>query len=190
MNCEQVQKRIDAYLDGETLEDESRQLRRHVQHCPECSVRFGRLIEVGQSLSDLPDIAAPEGLVSGVLRELSARDTASPDGPLTDWGVRGAAWVLGATGAVATVGIVAAVVWILGLAPEWSGAIHAAGAALAGPGAACALWLVDIVVTVASACAQILAYGMLIDLALLAAALLALVAWRSKSQRGVGMVIL
>lgn len=166
MNCEQVARRIDDYLDGALGEDEGQLLAAHVSGCSECSARYAALMRTVAVLEELPAMEAPEELVPETLVRVPGRNVAM------------VGWALGLTGAAATAGIVVVVLWVLGQLPTWWAALGAWGRVLGGMAAQGALASAQVLTLLGEACARPLLYGLLIDVALLGASILVLVAWR------------
>ena len=61
MNCEQMTLLMSAWLDGELSELEEKQMKEHLERCPDCRVLMEQLQSLHTSFSDLEEIPAPEG---------------------------------------------------------------------------------------------------------------------------------
>ncbi len=179
MNCDQIALNIEAYLDGVLSEEESPRLTEHVATCSRCSARYAALLRAVAILGDLSDLSAPDELIPDVLQNLPAyRPGAifniSPDS------IARVEWALGLTGAVSTAAIIVALVWVVRQVPAWWNSLGAVGRVLAGLAVKCAVWAADAAAIAAAACGEPLMYGLLIDIGLLGAIVLVLMAWRKR----------
>jgi len=179
MNCDQIAVKIDAYLDGALSEEESRRLTEHVAACSRCSAPFAALLRAVAVLEDLPDLPAPDELISDVLQTLPAYRP----GAVFKVSARSVArveWALGLTGAVGTTAIIVALIWVARQVPAWWDSLGAVGRVLAGLAVKGAVWAADAATIVAATWGEPLMYGLLINIVLLAASLLVLAGWRKR----------
>ena len=112
MNCDQVAREIDAYLDGELSAAEAEQLAGHVARCSDCSARFGPLLRTVRMLQTMPELRAPRELLPEVLAHVPERSAARMG------------WTLGLTGAAASSALS---VWWASSQPGWEHWGRAAG---------------------------------------------------------------
>ena len=168
MNCDQVAREIDAYLDGELSAAEAEQLAGHVARCSDCSARFGPLLRTVRMLQTMPELRAPRELLPVVLSHVPERSAARMG------------WTLGLTGAAASAAIVFGLICLVGQLPTWLGALGAGGRFLGGMLARAVLSGVEILTMVAGACQGPLMWVLLINFALLGAGLLLLAVCRRR----------
>ena len=71
MNCEQMTLLMSAWLDGELSEVEERQMKEHLEQCPECRELMEQLQALHTSFSDLEEIPAPEGFADSVMERIA-----------------------------------------------------------------------------------------------------------------------
>ncbi len=181
MNCDQVPLNIDAYLDGGLCESESRRLTEHVSECSRCSVQFGALLRTVAVLQDLPELRAPDELIPDVLQTLPAYQP-SPAFKISTRSAARVEWALGVIGAVGSAAIIVALAWVVRQIPAWWDSLGAIGRVIEGLAVKGAVWAADAATIVAATCGEPLMYGLLIDVALLAAGLLALAVWRNRCR--------
>jgi anti-sigma factor (TIGR02949 family) len=71
MNCEEADRFLDAYLDGELEPDKRAELEQHLAGCPECKQQLDRLRRLRQFFTaSAPHYSAPPGLKGKVLAKL------------------------------------------------------------------------------------------------------------------------
>ena len=179
MNCDQTALKIDAYLDGDLSEEESHRLTEHVAACRRCSARFAALLRAVAVLEDLPDLPAPDELIPDVLQTLPAYRPGAIFNISAD-SIARVEWALGLIGAVGTTAIIVGLAWVVRQVPAWWDSLGAVGRVLAGLAVKGAVGAGESAAIVAAMCGEPLMYGLLIDVALLAAIALALVAWRRR----------
>ena len=75
MNCEQMTDLLSAFLDGELTTQEEKQVREHLEQCPECRALYEQLQTLHTSFSDLEEIPAPENFAQGVMSRIKAEQT-------------------------------------------------------------------------------------------------------------------
>jgi len=164
MNCDELTRRVDDYLDGELDAPTTEALHAHLDACADCRAQFGPLLEAVEGLEALPELCAPAGLIEGVMVRLPERDArreALPAGP---------AWALGIAGAAATALIAIATLWLAqGIALSWGEL--ARGLALGAQSLAESLGTaVSVASVIATAAGQPMAMALLVNVALLGAA--------------------
>lgn len=164
MNCDELARRVDDYLDGELDAPTSEALHAHLDTCADCRAQFGPLLEAVADLGELPELRAPAGLIEGVmvrLPERSVRREALPAGPV---------WALGIAGAAATALIAVATLWLAqGIALSWGEL--ARGLALGAQSLAESLGVaLNVAGVVATTAGEPLAMALLVNVALLGAA--------------------
>ena len=71
MNCEQMTLLMSAWLDGELSELEEKQMKEHLERCPDCRVLMEQLQSLHTSFSDLEEIPAPEGFADSVMERIA-----------------------------------------------------------------------------------------------------------------------
>lgn len=59
MKCSQIKKKLSAYLDGEIEASERESIARHLKTCTSCRAELAALVQVKDTLSVLPGMAAP-----------------------------------------------------------------------------------------------------------------------------------
>lgn len=87
MNCQETQKFIHVYLDGEFAEDDRRDFERHMRHCARCRAmaRFEERFKTALR-SRVAPLTPPEGLERDVITRLRAEP--APGSALWKWGIR------------------------------------------------------------------------------------------------------
>ena len=87
MNCQETQKFIHVYLDGEFADDDRRDFERHLRHCAHCRAmaRFEERFK-NALRSRVAPLTPPEGLERQVITRLRAEP--APASPLWKWGIR------------------------------------------------------------------------------------------------------
>ncbi len=175
MNCEQVERALDGYLDGELAPAAASALERHLDECPECARSYGVLIATVRGLEALPAPQCPADLVPQVIERLEDRRVPERAVPAHQVG-----WALGLAGAMMTalmLVLLPGVVWIGWTALSGLGAsLTAALGALPQIGTLAALTAV----TVADAVDEILRIALVLDVMLLGAVVLSIVAWTKR----------
>ena len=172
MTCRDLERRIDAYLDGELDAAAEAEVGAHLDECPDCRAQFGPLVSAVEALGELPELRAPAGLVEGAMGRLPERRAS----------LARAGWALGLAGAVATA--------LIGLVGLWTAQGLAVGGnallrAIIGVPDALAQtaggWL-HLGLTVAEvsggALAQPVGLALLVNVALLGAATAVILGWR------------
>jgi len=172
MDCSRIDAMIDAYLDGEPGDPERGPIARHLAECERCAAEYGALLRTVERLETLPELRAPEEFVAGVIARLPGRRPAVAPARV--------AWALGLAGAVATGVLGVAALWLLWLiASSWL-RLAAAGGALAHPLSVAAGRLLHLALQLGGALAAPVAWGLVINVALLGAVVLAALAWRGR----------
>ncbi len=172
MNCDELARRLDDYLDGELGATATHELHTHLDTCADCRAQFGPLLRAVEGLSALPELRAPAGLIEGVMVRLPERATRHEALPA------GAGWALGIAGAAATALIAVATLWLAqGIALSWGEL--ARGLALGGQSIANSLGVaLNVAGTVAATAGEPLAMALLVNVALLGAAAVVVMGWR------------
>ena len=62
MHCDDVKKRMDAWIDGELAPEESQEIDRHLRGCSGCRREAEDLGQIVTALAELPTITAPSRL--------------------------------------------------------------------------------------------------------------------------------
>jgi len=73
MNCEEVSRRLSAYLDGELPPAEAEQVERHLRDCPACGREYAELRQAAELLAGLPQETPPPAIAQGLRRRLRQR---------------------------------------------------------------------------------------------------------------------
>lgn len=68
MQCLEVRKRLDAWVDDELPTHEAERIARHLQQCPACRLEAREVRRIGALLNALPAIDAPADLSRKTLR--------------------------------------------------------------------------------------------------------------------------
>ncbi len=68
MRCNNILKRLDAWVDRELPIEEARELEEHLNQCPACRKEAQSLAHLARALDELPPLAAPRKL-SGQIRQ-------------------------------------------------------------------------------------------------------------------------
>ena len=185
MNCNEVTRRLDDYLDGEMDTTTASALRAHLDACPDCREQFAPLLSAVEGLGALPELAAPEGLVEGVMVRLPERGEAHLS-------TAQLAWLLAGVGAAAAALIAIGGLWLAqGLALNLAGILTGAGSlahSVADWAASTLPVMLDASFTMASAAGGPIATALLVNVALLGAAAIMLFAWRRPMQAPVRML--
>jgi anti-sigma factor RsiW len=84
-NCAWTQARLEAYLDGETLAEEVRELETHLEGCAACARQWALARQVQHSLRELPRLACPEHVVQAATARLRRRQIAAWRSRLFRW---------------------------------------------------------------------------------------------------------
>ena len=71
MNCEQMTLLMSAWLDGELSEQEEKQMKEHLEQCPDCRALMEQLQTLHTSFTDLEEIPAPEGFADSVMERIA-----------------------------------------------------------------------------------------------------------------------
>ena len=77
MNCREVGRLLDAYVDNELALSESAEIGEHVEECPECHQRLADLESLGRLIRSLPPCTAPGRLRAAVAARPAGRRAAS-----------------------------------------------------------------------------------------------------------------
>ena len=72
MQCIEIRKRLDAWLDGELSGEMADSTMRHLEGCPACRLKAERLERIVAALDGLPPMAPPAGLSRKTLRAFRA----------------------------------------------------------------------------------------------------------------------
>jgi anti-sigma factor (TIGR02949 family) len=67
LSCDQVAPLLEAVLDRELTDELKRAVERHLEHCPDCAAELSLAQEVRRQLHSLPELDAPERVLSSVL---------------------------------------------------------------------------------------------------------------------------
>jgi anti-sigma factor RsiW len=79
MECERMERRIGAWLDGELPPDQAREVAAHLERCPACAAELDGLRRLGDAIrAELPRLAAPEALRAAVRADAAPAPAASP----------------------------------------------------------------------------------------------------------------
>lgn len=62
MPCEALQKKVEAYLDGELTRSDQREIEEHLAHCPRCKALFDNLQALSASIKNVGQVGAPLSL--------------------------------------------------------------------------------------------------------------------------------
>jgi len=62
MNCQDVRKRLDAWVDGEMPASETERITGHLENCAKCRQHAGALRRMTTALDRLPPLKTPAGL--------------------------------------------------------------------------------------------------------------------------------
>lgn len=81
MNCDPVQRVLDAFLDGELDPDTAASVRQHLTACPACSAVVDTRFALSRELRQLPRYHAPEALRQALRNRLQAEEPASAAAP-------------------------------------------------------------------------------------------------------------
>lgn len=73
MNCRQVQRKLNAYLDAQVPADVSAGIERHLAGCPRCSAELARLRRLGELMDQAPAMPVPLGFASSVRARAAGR---------------------------------------------------------------------------------------------------------------------
>ncbi len=68
MNCQDIDKRLDAWVDGELSASAVDRLTHHLENCPACRYRAQVLREMVDALDRLPAVPAPSALFRQTLK--------------------------------------------------------------------------------------------------------------------------
>ncbi len=72
MQCNEIRKRLDAWVDGELSDGTADRITRHLKDCPVCRLKAERIEGIVAALDRLPSMAAPAGLSRKTLRAFRA----------------------------------------------------------------------------------------------------------------------
>ena len=62
MQCNEIQKKLDAWMGNEAAAHESEKIKQHLEKCTECSREAEAIKQLSSHLEKLPDIGAPDYL--------------------------------------------------------------------------------------------------------------------------------
>lgn len=82
MECNDIMKRLDAWIDGELSVREAEKIIRHLKGCSACRLEAKRLQRLSEALDNLPSLTAPGGLYR---RTMAAFKTAAGKPGLRQW---------------------------------------------------------------------------------------------------------
>lgn len=171
MTCTELERRIDAYLDGELDAAGEALVRAHLDECPDCRAQFGPLVSAVEALGELPELRAPAGLVEGAMQRLPRRASLAVAG-----------WALGLAGAAATALIGLAGWWIAqGLAVGGNALLRAILGVPDALGQTAAGWLhlgLKVAGIAGGALAQPVGVALVVNIALLGGAAAVVFGWR------------
>jgi anti-sigma factor RsiW len=178
VNCDEVALKIESHLDGDLSEDDSRALAKHIAACSHCSVRFAALLQVVEALEGLPEVTAPDELVSDMLYRLPAYHINAAD--MLSRSATRVRWALSFTGAAASAVIITVLAAVAARVPAWWDSLGAVGRVVARLGVKGVVWAGETTGTLAGTCGTPLAYVLLIDVALLSAGFIVMAMWRRR----------
>lgn len=96
MCCEQVERQLGCYVDGELPPDKRREFESHLEECVRCRDKLGELEELAAALADSNRVDVPSEIWSGIESRLDAGRVGS-SGPERRWApVLRARWSLAA----------------------------------------------------------------------------------------------
>jgi len=70
MNCNQIKKLINPYIDQTLQAETAQQIEEHLKFCPICREEYQRLKEIITSLNSLPEINAPKNLNQSIMAKI------------------------------------------------------------------------------------------------------------------------
>lgn len=109
MQCEKVQPRLDAYLDGELAEAERAQLRDHLASCPDCGPEIAALERLRDNIRQgAPHYRAPPELRSRI--RFALRREAAASAPMAP---RASAWLAYAASILLAVAVGSGGTWLI-----------------------------------------------------------------------------
>lgn len=108
MNCSDADLLMMKYMDGEISKDEAEKLNEHLHSCLECKESFTIYDSMIMTISDWPEVTAPEGFELSVMTQIKALGNNKYEAQVRIWDkVSGAVWgtfaVLFSAGAVLVV---------------------------------------------------------------------------------------
>jgi len=114
MECERMETRIGAWLDGELPPAEAAEVAAHLERCPACAAELEGLRQLGAAIRrELPRLAAPEALRAAVRAEAAAPPASPP--PIALRRRRAAPrWLALAASVLLLVGVAGEVAWRAG----------------------------------------------------------------------------
>jgi hypothetical protein len=115
MRCQDVERRLSAYLDGELGEHEAAGVEEHLTDCGSCAAMERETRGAVDGLRALPGLDAPEGMWSRIAAELDAQPEPRPS-----WAERFARWRWALGGATAAAFAMALLVLVV--RPLWRSA--------------------------------------------------------------------
>lgn len=71
MKCNQVQKRLSAFQDGELKPQEQQRVSYHLESCPACRERYGEMEKVWQALGDFKEILPDPGFYGELVKKIN-----------------------------------------------------------------------------------------------------------------------
>jgi anti-sigma factor RsiW len=78
MTCEDAERLVDAYADGELALESTLAFEAHVDHCEACAATLERIRAVKRALRDVPYVGAPEALAARVRATVAAATSPVP----------------------------------------------------------------------------------------------------------------
>ena len=73
INCHDVLDRLSAYVDSELSDEQMKQIRLHLDGCPQCQVEYNELCNLWVALADPVSIPVPANLEERVMRVIDKR---------------------------------------------------------------------------------------------------------------------
>jgi hypothetical protein len=74
MNCKEVKKLLNPYIDQVLDVESTRQVEEHLKSCPTCQDDYLRLKEMVASLNFLPQVSAPPNLTQNIMAKISQKE--------------------------------------------------------------------------------------------------------------------
>jgi hypothetical protein len=113
MDCQQVQKLLSAYYDGELSLDVRPSVAEHVRHCPDCGPELVDFQSLSGMVKRLDDPEPPTGIWANIEAGLDAgREGTSSVRPVAEQGPIPRNWPTGILAAAATILVATGVVWM------------------------------------------------------------------------------
>lgn len=124
MECERMETRIGAWLDGELPPDQAREVAAHLARCPACEAELEGLRQLGGAIRrELPRLSAPAALRAAVLADAGAASASAPP-PIVPRRARLAPrWLALAASVLLLVGVAGEAAWRAGQAAARRGVL-------------------------------------------------------------------